>query len=84
MFYDYPIFFEKNRVFRVYQGGKLFADFFSDDSEDGNYQAFMRSMRAARTNTKAFPRSRERSFTSTMLLSSTAHRLSATGRISAF
>ena len=37
MFYDYPIFFEKNRVFRVYQGGKLFADFFSDDSEDGNY-----------------------------------------------
>ena len=37
MFYDYPVFFEKNRVFRVYKGGKLFADFFSDDSEDGNY-----------------------------------------------
>ncbi len=37
MFYDYPIFFEKNRVFRVYKGGKLFADFFGDDSEDGNY-----------------------------------------------
>lgn len=37
MFYDYPIFFEKNRVFRVYKGGKLFADFFSDDSTDGNY-----------------------------------------------
>ncbi len=37
MFYDYPIFFEKNRVFRVYKGGKLFADFFSDDSQDGNY-----------------------------------------------
>ena len=30
-----PIFFEKNRVFRVYTGGKLFADFFGDDSEDG-------------------------------------------------
>lgn len=37
MFYNYPIFFEKNRVFRVYKGGKLFADFFSDDSQDGNY-----------------------------------------------
>lgn len=37
MFYNYPIFFEKNRVFRVYKGGKLFADFFSDSSEDGNY-----------------------------------------------
>lgn len=30
-----PVFFEKNRVFRVYTGGKLFADFFGDDSEDG-------------------------------------------------
>ncbi len=37
MFYNYPIFFEKNRVFRVYKGGKLFSDFFSDDSTDGNY-----------------------------------------------
>ena len=37
MFYNYPVFFEKNRVFRVYKGGKLFADFFSDDSQDGNY-----------------------------------------------
>lgn len=37
MFYDKPIFFEKNRVFRVYTGGKLFADFFGDDSTDGNY-----------------------------------------------
>lgn len=37
MFYDYPIFFEKNRVYRVYTGGKLFAGFFGDDSEDGNY-----------------------------------------------
>lgn len=37
MFYNYPVFFEKNRVFRVYKGGKLFADFFSDNSEDGNY-----------------------------------------------
>ena len=32
---DKPLFFEKNRVNRVYTGGKLFADFFSDDSEDG-------------------------------------------------
>ncbi len=37
MFYKKPIFFEKNRVFRVYTGGKLFADFFDDDSTDGFY-----------------------------------------------
>lgn len=36
-FYEQPLFFEKNRVYRVYKGGKLFADFFGDDSEDGNY-----------------------------------------------
>ncbi len=32
-----PIFFEKNRVFRVYLGGKLFSDFFGDDSKDDFY-----------------------------------------------
>ncbi len=32
-----PIFFEKNRVFRVYLGGKLFSEFFGDDSEDSFY-----------------------------------------------
>lgn len=32
-----PVFFEKNRVFRVYLGGKLFSEFFGDDSEDGFY-----------------------------------------------
>ena len=37
MFYEYPIFFEKNRVYRVYTGGKLFADFFSDDSTESFY-----------------------------------------------
>lgn len=37
MFYNKPIFFEKNRVFRVYTGGKLFSDFFGDDSTDGFY-----------------------------------------------
>ncbi len=37
MFYNKPIFFEKNRVFRVYTGGKLFAYFFGDDSTDGFY-----------------------------------------------
>jgi len=30
-----PIFFEKNRVGRVYTGGKLFGNFFGDDSTDG-------------------------------------------------
>lgn len=37
MYYNKPIFFEKNRVFRVYTGGKLFSDFFGDDSVDGFY-----------------------------------------------
>lgn len=32
-----PVFFEKNRVFRVYLGGALFSDFFGDDSTDGFY-----------------------------------------------
>ena len=32
-----PIFFEKNRVFRVYLGGKLFSSFFGDDSDDSFY-----------------------------------------------
>lgn len=32
-----PVFFEKNRVFRVYLGGKLFSNFFGDDSTDGFY-----------------------------------------------
>jgi mannose-6-phosphate isomerase len=31
-----PVFFERNRVFRVYEGGKLFADFFGDEPVDGN------------------------------------------------
>lgn len=37
MFYNEPIFFEKNRVFRVYTGGKLFSSFFGDNSKDGFY-----------------------------------------------
>ena len=32
-----PIFFEKNRVSRVYAGGKLFGDLFKDGSDDGFY-----------------------------------------------
>ncbi len=32
-----PIFFEKNRVFRVYLGGKLFSPFFGDESDDDFY-----------------------------------------------
>lgn len=35
MFYDQPIFFEKNRVARVYTGGRLFSKFFGDNSKDG-------------------------------------------------
>lgn len=33
--FEEPIFFEKNRVWRVYTGGALFAEFFGDDSVDG-------------------------------------------------
>lgn len=32
-----PIFFERNRVFRVYTGGRLFHDFFGDEDKDNNY-----------------------------------------------
>ncbi len=31
-----PVFFERNRVFRVYRGGLLFHDFFGDPAEDGS------------------------------------------------
>jgi mannose-6-phosphate isomerase len=34
---QHPIFFNRNRVFRVYKGGKLFHDFFGDEAVDGNY-----------------------------------------------
>jgi|ERR1035437_3843434 mannose-6-phosphate isomerase len=32
-----PMFFQRNRVFRVYEGGKLFHDFLGDDPVDSNY-----------------------------------------------
>jgi mannose-6-phosphate isomerase len=32
-----PLFFKRNRVFRVYRGGKLFSEFFGDDPVDGNF-----------------------------------------------
>ena len=32
-----PVFFQRNRVFRVYLGGKLFGDFLGDTPEDGFY-----------------------------------------------
>lgn len=31
-----PVFFRRNRVFRVYRGGMLFHDFLNDPAEDGN------------------------------------------------
>ena len=37
MFYEKPIFFESNRVFRVYTGGKLIGQFTGVASEDGFY-----------------------------------------------
>lgn len=33
--YNQPIFFQSNRVRRIYTGGKLFSVFFDDNSEDG-------------------------------------------------
>lgn len=35
--WDRPIFFERNRVWRLYKGGALFSRFFGDASEDGFY-----------------------------------------------
>ncbi len=35
--WEQPVFFRRNRVFRVYTGGKLFSDFLGDPPEDGNY-----------------------------------------------
>ena len=32
-----PVFFERNRVFRIYRGGKLFHDFFGDEDRDGDH-----------------------------------------------
>lgn len=32
-----PIFFERNRVFRVYKGGKLLGKFLGETEDDGNY-----------------------------------------------
>lgn len=32
-----PVFFERNRVYRVYEGGKLFGNFFGDEPVDSNY-----------------------------------------------
>ncbi len=37
MIYEKPIFFEKNRVFRVYTGGKLLGEFTGDNSIDDFY-----------------------------------------------
>ena len=37
MNFDLPIFFKRNRVFRVYKGGMLFNDLLGDIKEDGNY-----------------------------------------------
>ena len=34
--WEAPLFFRRNRVFRVYQGGKLFGDFLGDEPVDGN------------------------------------------------
>ena len=34
--WELPVFFRRNRVFRVYRGGKLFSDFLGDRPEDGN------------------------------------------------
>lgn len=35
--WERPVFFNRNRVFRVYLGGKLFHDFLGDPAEDGFY-----------------------------------------------
>lgn len=37
MTFNKPIFFKKNRVWRVYKGGAQFGSFIGDDSNEGNY-----------------------------------------------
>ena len=32
-----PIFFDRNRVYRIYKGGLLFSDFFGDERKDNYY-----------------------------------------------
>ena len=34
---EHPLFFNRNRVFRVYTGGQLFHEFFGDEPVDGNH-----------------------------------------------
>jgi len=62
-----PLFFERNRVFRVYEGGKLFHDFFGDEAVDGNLpeewiaskvKALNREMRAPDEGLSKSPRRR--------------------------
>ena len=35
--WEFPVFFKKNRVFRVYLGGKLLDEFTGSEGEDGNF-----------------------------------------------
>lgn len=51
---DSPIFFNRNRVFRVYTGGKLFHDFFGDPPVDGNFpeEWIASRVRALNTNSR--------------------------------
>jgi len=35
--WKFPVFFKKNRVFRVYLGGKLLDEFLGDEGSDGNF-----------------------------------------------
>ena len=55
--FERPIFFERNRVFRIYKGGLLFHDFFGDEAKDGNYPeewvaSSVRAMNLDSTNEK--------------------------------
>lgn len=51
-----PVFFERNRVARVYRGGKLFHDFFGDPMEDGFFpEEWIASSVRARNRDSAKP-----------------------------
>lgn len=57
MIFDTPIFFEKNRVFRVYTGGKLLGDFLGCPEEDGSFpEEWIASSTEAKNGDNGYPR----------------------------
>ncbi len=57
MIFDTPIFFEKNRVFRVYTGGKLLGDFMNTPEKDGSFpEEWIASSTEAKNGEHGYPK----------------------------